>query len=288
VKKAETTPSRLENIIDKAILNYPHSRNIIEAFKPFLLEKSHLSGTLNPREGSSLVLDEAKFKEGLSLGDQNILLFPDDPWKELSLALIPALAAGFPSMSADLEKLKGLISSGKIDFSGNFEELLKVWASEHDVDESILGFLVHMTERVILEGRARQWARLLEGFQWDKGHCPICGSAPMIAMIEEGIARRWLHCSECGHEWTFSRVICPSCGNTQQKEMNYFSVEERENESTFVCEHCRKYLVTMTKVSDLMHYHAEVAALSLVHLDVLMQEKGYLPMASCEWNRMSE
>jgi FdhE protein len=288
VKKAEAATSRLEKIIDSAILNYPHSRNIIEAFKPVLLEKLRLSGTLNTREGSSLVLDEAKFKQGLSLGDQNIFFFPDDPWKELSLALIPAIARGFPSMAADLEKLKGLISSGKIDFSGNFEERLQEWSSDHEIDPGIFGFLVHMAERVILEARAHQWARLIEGFQWDKGYCPICGSAPMIAKVEDGIARRWLQCSECRHEWTFSRVVCPSCGNTRQKEMNYFTVEKRETESTFVCEQCRRYLVTVSKVSDLKDFDAEVAALSLVHLDVVMQGKGYLPMASCEWNRLSE
>lgn len=288
MKKKDASASRLEQIIDAAILNYPHSRNMIEAFKPVLMEKSRLAGTLKAREGSSLVLDEAKFKQGLSLGDQNTLFFQDDPWKELSLALIPALAKGFPSMAPDLKKLKRLISSEVIEFSGDFEEKLKKWASDHSVDEGILGFLLHMAERVILEGRAQEWARLLQGFQWDKGYCPICGSAPMLAKIEDGVARRWLHCSQCGHEWTFSRVVCPSCGNSQQKEMNYFSVEERETESAFVCGQCHRYLITVSKISDLMKFHAEVSALSLIHLDVIMQEKGYMPMASCEWNRLSE
>jgi FdhE protein len=141
-----------------------------------------------------------------------------------------------------------------------------------------------MATRVILEKRCKDWAGLIKDFTWDKGFCPICGAAPMVARIDDGIAKRWLHCSQCGNEWTFSRVICPSCENRDQKAMDYFFIEGKEQESTFVCTKCKHYLITLNKLSDLTEFHGEVTALSLVHLDVLMQEKDYLPMASTEWN----
>jgi FdhE protein len=288
MKKAETAHSRLEKIIDSAILNNPHSRNIIEAFKPVLLERSRLAAGLDFRKDVSLKIDEAGFKEGRALGDQNNLFFPDDPWKLVALGLIPALAKGFPAMTAELEKLKGLIESGNIEFNGQSGDHIQDWASSHSIDEGILGFLAHLSGRVILERRAQDWGKLLEGFEWNKGYCPICGSSPMLAKVADGIATRWLHCSECGHEWIFSRVICPFCGNSNQKEMNYYSVEDKDQESTFACEQCKRYLITVSRVSDMIPFDAEVSALSLVHLDVVMQEKGYLPMASCEWNRLSE
>lgn len=109
----------------------------------------------------------------------------------------------------------------------------------------------------------------------------------MIAKVREKIGTRLLLCSQCGHEWTFSRVICPSCENNEQKSMTYFFVEDRKKESAFVCEKCRQYLITVDKVSDMDDFDADVSALSLVHLDVVMQEKGYRPMAECEWNTYS-
>ena len=40
----------------------------------------------------------------------------------------------------------------------------------------------------------------------------------------------------------------------------------------------------MTKVSDVTEYDPDIAVLSLAHLDVIMEDKGYSPIAECEWN----
>jgi FdhE protein len=285
---------KLKHIIGIAIDNYPHSKDIIEAFRPVLLEKTRLVEDLESKKDAPMSLDEVRFKEGIPLGVQNNLFSTDDPWKDISLSLIPATIKGFPALKADLERLSGLIKKGSLHLREFFEAtpedsqgLMLKWASDHSVTEQALTFLTHMAARVILEKRSNDWSGLIKDFSWEKGYCPVCGAAPMIARIDDGIAKRWLHCSQCSHEWTFSRVICPSCDNRDQKAMDYFFIDGKEQESTFVCSQCRHYLITMNKVSDLMKFHGEISALSLVHLDVLMQEKGYLPMASTEWNTFS-
>lgn len=279
--------TKLEKIMDLAVRNNPHSRDIIEAFRPVLIEKSRLVTDLPSGNEPSMELDEASYKEGVPLGDQNSLFFPDDPWKTVALGLIPAVMKGFPALAADLEKVQGLIESGAMDLSGADPDVIKQQASDHEINVQAISFIAHMTGRTILEMKARQWGKLLEGFTWDRGYCPVCGGAPMIAKIREGQSARILHCAQCCHEWSFSRVICPSCGNTEQKTMTYFFVTDKSQESTFVCEQCRHYLITADRVSDLLAFDAEVCALSLVHLDVMMQEKGYTPMAACEWNTFS-
>jgi FdhE protein len=294
VKKPADTRSRLEKIMDRAVENNPHSKDIINAFRPVLIEKERILSTLESPEGAPLAFDETGFKEGVPLGGQNNLFSADDPWKAVALALIPAMAEGFPPMSKDLGKIRGLIDAGTLDLrdeavAGSDEagKLLCEWASAHSIEEQAFVFLFNMTERVILEKKAREWGALLEGFPWDRGYCPVCGAAPMIAKIKEGQSARILHCSQCSHEWTFSRVTCPACGNVKQKTMTYFFVTDRPQESTCVCEQCRRYLITADRVSELIDFDAQVCALSLVHLDVMMQEKGYTPMASCEWNTFS-
>ena len=287
MKKTADTRSRLEKIMDSAVRNNPHSSDIIKAFRPVLIEKNRLAGSLASGDGEALAMDEAKFREGVPLGDQNSLFFTEDPWKTIALTLIPELVKGFPALAPDLERLQGLIEAGTVSFDGSSGAMAQELASAHGIGEQAVLFLSHMAGRVILEMRARDWGKLLQDFTWEKGYCPLCGGAPMIAKIREGQSARILHCSQCGHEWTFSRVICPSCGNTEQKTMSYFFVEDKAQESTFVCERCRHYLITADRVSDLIDFDADVCALSLVHLDVIMQEKGYLPMASCAWNTFS-
>ena len=125
---------------------------------------------------------------------------------------------------------------------------------------------------------------MIKELEWEKGYCPMCGTFPDITKNLEGSGQRWLHCPLCGHEWRFRRVVCPCCENDDQKTMTYFHIENRETESCFTCEKCKCYLITVTKVSDLSEYEPDIAVLSLAHLDVIMQEKGYSPMVECEMN----
>ena len=291
MKTTTSATKKLKGIMDNVIVNYPHSKDIINAFRPVLLEKTRLVEDLESRKDAPMSLDEVRFKEGVPFGVQNSLFFTDDPWEEISLSLIPPIKKGFPALKHDLERLRGLIKKGSLDLREFVEAtpedsqgLMQKWASDHGITGQAVTFLTHIAARVILEKRSKDWAGLIKDFTWDKGYCPICGSAPLIAKIAEGKGTRWLHCSKCTHEWIFSRVICPSCESTNQKAMDYFFIEGKEQESTFVCKQCNRYIITLNKVSDLTDFHGEVSALSLVHLDVLMQEKGYKPMALTEWN----
>lgn len=282
---------RLEKIIGEASRSHPHSRDLIHAFAPFLLERASLMDTLDLEDGRAMILDELQFKNGIPLLQQNDFSPVNDACELIALALLPPLGTGFPKLSTDLEKLRAGIMERKVGFADLFvsshEEagrLIETWALHEDVSAEAVRFAFTMIARVLLEKKARTLASLIKDSTWDKGYCPICGAAPMIAKIRDKIGTRHLYCSQCAHEWVFSRVLCPSCGCSKQKSMTYFFVDGDSRESAFVCEECGRYLITMDKVSDLVHFDADISALSLVHLDVIMQEKGYLPMAACAWN----
>ena len=57
-----------------------------------------------------------------------------------------------------------------------------------------------------------------------------------------------------------------------------------KEDSAFTCDKCLKYLITSNQSGNLRQSHAELIALSLAHLDLILQEQGFLPMAECEWN----
>jgi len=145
-------------------------------------------------------------------------------------------------------------------------------------------FLMSLVSRVVLEQRAKEALQELGAFEWEKGYCPVCGDYPSIALIEEEGGKRFLHCSSCGQNWRFTRVVCPYCEKEASKEMDYFYIENKTQESAFVCDQCNKYLVTLYRAGNLFERDMDISALGLIHLDILMQDKGYEPMTDCDWN----
>jgi FdhE protein len=282
---------RMERLMDDALKGNPHTENIINAFRPVLVTRTTIMSGLDFMDSQTFILDDYQFRSGVAILQQNGLPDVGDVFRSTALSLIPAIIQGFEALRSDMEKLEALIKAGSIDLSRFFQaspadagELSGKWSGEHGVSPQAMGFLTRMTARTVLGRMGEKWSGRDKVPTWDKGYCPICGSPPMVARVMEGITTRWLHCSTCGHAWVFSRVICPACDNKEQKDMNYFFVEEKDREKAFVCENCKQYLITVDKVNEHSGFDADVAALSLVHLDIIMQEKGYRPMAECEWN----
>ena len=158
------------------------------------------------------------------------------------------------------------------------------WENDLKISPSNASFLMSLVARVLLERRAKEITEALGEFDWEKGYCPICGEFPSIALIEEEGGKRFLHCSSCGQDWRFTRVVCPYCEKEAQQDMDYFYVENKTQESAFVCDKCKKYLVTLYRAGRLFARDMDISAISLIHMDMIMQEKGYEPMAACAWN----
>ena len=281
--------SHIEKLMDDAIEKHPHSKDVISAFRPIIAERYRVLDKLELKNTDSPKVDKRKFKGGVPVIRQTTLFRDDDPWAEIALSLIPAMKGGFPALQDDLEKLEGIIKKESISIYDYFKSypadgdtIVAGWASEFNINAAALTLLLRIITRIILEKRSQliEW----KDGNWEKGYCPVCGTFPSIVMIKEKIAERWLHCSQCGYEWKFSRVICPYCEDKAYEEMPFFFVEDKGNECAFACDKCKRYLITLTRMSDILIRDLDISAISLTHLDVIMQGKGFQPMATCEWN----
>jgi FdhE protein len=281
----------LRRVMDREIEKNPHSRELINAFRPVMIARARLLEKMTLKKTDLSAIDEIRFQGGVPLIRQQQLLSPDDPWEEMAARMIPAMKEGFPGIRDDMDRL--LASREKIqglacDYIGAFpdhdEGVIDRWAADLQAGPEGIALLLRQLIRIILEKRSHDAAERIKDLGWTKGSCPVCGAFPTIALIEEKITRRWLHCSRCSHDWLFSRVICPYCENEAQQGMDFFYVETRAQESAFTCDQCKRYLITLNRVSDLHDHDLDVSAISLVHLDVIMQEKGFTPMTACEWN----
>lgn len=281
--------SQIEKLMDDAIEKHPHCKAIINAFRPVILERYLLTDKLELKNMDAMKIDKRKFKGGVPVIRQATLFQHDDPWKEIALSLVPAMKRGFPALHDDLEKLEALIKKGTIriynyfkSYPDNDDAIISGWASEFNINVAAVAVLLRNVTRIVLEKRSRhiEW----KWGDWEKGYCPVCGTFPSIAMINEKIAERWLHCSQCGHDWKFSRVICPYCEDKAYKETPFFFVENKHKECAYACDKCKRYLITLTRMSDLIIRDLDISAISLAHLDIIMQGKGFQSMTTCEWN----
>jgi len=283
--------SVMDQIIDRAIEQNPHSSELLKAFGPIIARQRQLSASIALPKLDYSSIDKEKLKSGVSVIQQMNLFSPDDPFNEIALSLTSAVKEGMPKLSVEMDRLSELIQKGKLRLAEYFEEksggenkTVEHWGDDLKVSPSNASFLLSLTARVLLEHRAREASKALGEFTWEKGYCPVCGEFPSIALIEEEGGKRFLHCSSCGQDWRFTRVVCPYCEKEASKEMDYFYVENKTQESAFVCDQCKKYLVTLYRAGRLHARDMDISAISLVHLDMIMQEKGYEPMVACAWN----
>ena len=290
--KSETAASEaLTEIIDREVERHPHNRNLLEAYRSVLVERRRVLEGLSLSMDETFHVDKMRFGGGVPISGQYGLFREDDPWEDLARAMIAAIVKGFPHLENDLKCFDGVLSEKKLDLYEYFrgdekgrEQTRRSWNEAFGLSTTVVAFVLQQVARIVLEKRCSVLAEQLEGQVWDKGYCPICGSFPTLSIIGEKIGERRLYCSDCGHDWLFSRVICPCCGHEGQEGMNFFLIEDKAQEAAFTCDQCRRYLITLHRVSDLNDRDLDVSAMGLVHLDVIMQEKGFVPMADTGWN----
>jgi len=290
-KKADRKTSRVEGVIEDIIGKSPHSKEIITAFKPLFLVRERLIDELKLKSADRSSIDGEKLRLGIPCISQTPFFLEGDPWEKIGLAVLPAMSEGFPALGEDAATLEKKLKTGDIrlfdafaDFPGSVETAVDRWSQGANIKPQTIGLLLGAVARIVLQAKSDGIAEHIEGMGWEKGYCPVCGAHPTIAVIREKIPQRWLHCSRCGHEWRFSRMFCPGCEQESPSGLDYFYVEDRRQETAFTCNSCKRYLITLNQISDMGDHDRDVSAMSLIHLDLVMQEKGFTPMTWCEWN----
>lgn len=110
--------------------------------------------------------------------------------------------------------------------------------------------------------------------------CPACGSLPQLVILRpegEG-ARRFLQCSFCLREWTFRRLLCPYCAETNKEKLPYYTAEECKYVRVEACDTCRHYLKSVDLSIDGLAQPL-VDEVALAALDVWAVEHGYTKIA---------
>jgi FdhE protein len=186
----------------------------------------------------------------------------------------PKLAATAKVLLKEVDKkitLKRLFSGLLVGDEAIFENIIL----EFEIDKQALGFITYNSLKPSLSSCADQLASYLSKDEpWLKGYCPICGSPPILSILEEEGARR-LICGFCWHEWAAKRVFCPFCENRDHTTLQYFYSDEEIEFRVDICGNCKKYIKTLdARKADRLIY-PPLEQISTLHLDLKAKEMGF-------------
>ena len=237
---------------------------------------------LEPLQLSEAV-QSAKEREKLPLIEIEEFIYDATESANLFLALCHLAREANPKLSAaagailtavDTTIKPDALFSGLVN--GN-EALFENMADELEIEKPVLGFFTYNSLKPSLCACADQLAVYLnQNEPWLQGYCPICGSAPILSILEnEG--RRALVCSFCWHSWSAKRLYCPYCDSSQNKDLHYFYSEEEKDSRVDVCDNCKKYIKTCDTRNLARLIYPPLEHISTMHLDIKAHEMGFEP-----------
>jgi len=192
-----------------------------------------------------------------------------------------------PAAKAVREALdKDAKDEGALDLEQAFDEylqgrtdLLEQWAERLPEVPRILGFLVQsaMTPSLAAtaEALAEPRAEPERAEIWRHGHCPLCGSLPLLGELRSKEGFKYMTCSFCGHAYRVPRLSCVFCGEDDTDKLAFFSADEEPGYRVEVCKSCSRYV----KVADFRKMDRKplplLDDLESLALDILAAREGY-------------
>lgn len=275
--------------ISSAILSlltqkYPHCTGLLDAFAPLLDARSALVDALPPPALPQR--DEAAFATGAPLVPpckEHLSSYLDAPLLEAAPhAIVRAASKGFPLLAEDFARLETLLKENKSACRAlaayplkNMTHRVPFWAKKHAQNPHAASILsAHMAATAARRVAVAAANTPLPA--WEKSHCPVCGSTPHAGYLHNTEGQRSLQCSLCGHAWRFSRTACPFCGDASPDKRQVFYTDAEPSARAEGCDVCQRYLLVPDMRASL-DIPLELLLLCLMPLDLLMQEKGYLP-----------
>jgi FdhE protein len=159
-------------------------------------------------------------------------------------------------------------------FLARDEATIDAMAQEVSLDSTVLKFVTTMALKPSLNTLRGLVSGALQKGSWEYGYCPLCGSWPDMASLDEQ-GKRVLHCELCGFEWNYLRIQCPFCENSDSEELGYFMSQEEKGLRVDFCKKCNAYIKTIDLRVAEAPAPLELENLITLHLDMLAHEQGF-------------
>ena len=224
---------------------------------------------------------EIKSGQDIPLIDPAGFMIDMEAASRLCLAICDIAKTANPHMTQSAQKLLDAFNRG-FDLKSAFTHLLQEshaqidkTAKQLDIEHNVLIFFLYNSINPSVRLGAEQLSVYLDRQDpWQPGYCPICGSPPVLSVLEDE-GRRFLICSFCWHAWSAKRVICPFCDQRDKKSLGYFFSEEEKEYRVYTCDNCKKYMKTIDTVKADRLIYPPLEQVVTLHLDMQASQKGY-------------
>jgi FdhE protein len=286
--------NRLEKAFKTIEGDTPFLKGVSNAFRKVAISRVVLKARLSRCPNGLLSLRQlSRLAEGRPLLTDQMIASLVDPWGETVESAMLPLAEAFPSIKVEVLRLRDALDAGEIDLGysvgalvGDDKDVVIDIAVRTSVRPIVLKFTLGQVLKPFVEERTRGLRRLVSHLSWHRGHCPICGAFPELSLLRGRDGDRWLRCSLCGCQWRLDCMVCPNCGH-EGGTKECMCVVGLEHKWVEFCSDCHRYIVAIDLV-DQTEEITDVAAIGMVHLDLIAQQRGFLPTADCAWNGCSE
>ena len=176
---------------------------------------------------------------------------------------------------AAADELAAAAQSGSWDVVGTLAERL-------GIESDAVIALVDYATRPALRAGAQAVQNAVTNSRWQHGTCPSCGAAPLLAELRGGGVsgtaehERLLRCGRCLTAWSFPRLRCVWCGETNHRQLAYLhGAGEESFRRAEVCSSCRGYLKSIAVLAPLDAYELLAADLATAALDIAALEQEF-------------
>ncbi len=228
-----------------------------------------------------------KLKEKFPLVEISQFVIDIDASMELFGRLCAILLDPVNELTEKVKHIAGLVDANRISTGDFFKAFIKGDESvfdkaedEYDLDKSILGFLIYNSVKPSLTVFSGRVSGYLDNENvWEKGYCPVCGSAPELSVFEDN-GKRSLVCGFCNHKWFSKRIYCPFCENTDHETLQYFNVGNEEEYRVDACDKCKKYIKTIDIKKTTRTIYLPFENQTTPYLELKFSAMGYTPGSS--------
>ncbi len=148
----------------------------------------------------------------------------------------------------------------------------------------MVSFLVHASLAPAVEALAAGLAgRIPADRIWTHGHCPVCGSLPLMSSLRDKEGRRFATCSFCLADYRVRRLGCCFCGEEDQNKLVFYDTPDAPGYRIDACEQCKNYIKTADFRALDKASVPSLDDLESLPLDYLAMERGYARPTLSAW-----
>ena len=284
--------------LTRATMELPALAPLLSAFGPLLAERARLREAARGWNGKRPTVDPERFSLGVSILTASGFQDMGSQLPGAAKQLLPVMSASFPALALELKALGDALDSGALTAKKLAGAAFGGKAEVPGISAETLAFAAAELARPFIERQAADLMALVRGLPWNQPTCPVCGGAPNMSVLRKSGdddafskshgGRRFLRCSCCSSEWTHKRVSCPSCGCEEPDELLVLRDPARPYERADACKRCKAFVLCLDSGELVDVPDADIAALTMLPLEVQTRKQGYVPMGLHPWSNLPQ